>query len=83
MEEDNTAAVETLEARLVSTPILTLPWKTGGYMLDTDACDQEVGCVLLKQHSDGNTRSVGYWSRTMSPPERSYFANSLECLDVV
>ena len=41
-------AFEELKRRLTSTPILALPRSTGAYVLDTDAGDYQMGCVLTK-----------------------------------
>lgn len=81
--DDETAAFEISKARLVLPPISFLPRTTGEYTIDTNAGDEQVGYVLLQKHWDRKLRPVGYWFRTLSPPEQYYFTTERECLSVV
>ena len=37
----------------------------------------------MKQHQDGKRYPIGFWSGTLSLPERNYSVGEKECLDVV
>lgn len=43
------------------------------YILDTDACDYKVGCVLLQQKTSEDKLLVGYWNKSVIPSEKHYF----------
>lgn len=75
--------METLQNRLTQPPTLALPCRNGKYTVKTDACDRQVGCVLLQEHSYGTTRLVGYWSRSLNKAEKAYDTTHRECLAVV
>ena len=77
-------AFETLKDKLVNPPILTLPKANRPLILDTDACDHQLGSVLLQQQENLQTwLSLGFWSRTLSSPEKNYDTKNKECLAVV
>lgn len=76
-------AFESLKQLLISPPVLALPRADGHYTLDTDACDVQVGCVLIQDQRDGPPRSIGYWSRKLTKPEQNYSTTEKECLAVV
>ena len=63
---EETKAIETLKARLISPPIV-LP-KTGRpYMIDTDASAYQLGATLLQQQKEDRPNDwvpIGYWSKT-------------------
>ena len=67
-EEKN--AYEILKKCLISPPILKLPKKGLPYSIDTDACNYQVGVVLLQTYPDGTRHPLGYWSRTLNPAEK-------------
>lgn len=57
--------------KLRSPPILTLPKNSGQYTLPTDACDRQIGCVLLQieqRYNEAHRPLVTnfYWSREES-----------------
>ena len=80
-EEKN--AFEILKKCLISPPILKLPKKGLPYSIDTDACNYQVGVVLLQTYPDGTRHPLGYWSRTLNPAEKNYTTTEKECLAVV
>ena len=51
---------EELKRRLTSLQILALPKQKGYYKLDTDACDHQVGCTLLRKQEDTGYVPIGY-----------------------
>lgn len=52
------------------------------YVLDTDASNEGVGAVL-SQLQDGEERVIGYYSKTLTPPERNYCVTRRELLALV
>ena len=83
LNAEETKAFEDLKGLLIAPPVLALPKAEGKYTVDTDACDLQVGCVLLQEQEDGTNRPVGYWSRTLTKPEKAYTVTERECLAVV
>ncbi|RVW65054.1 Transposon Ty3-I Gag-Pol polyprotein [Vitis vinifera] len=63
--DDCECSFQELKNRLVSTPILTIPLGSGGFVVYSDASHQGLGCVLM-QHG----RVVAYTSRQLKPYER-------------
>ena len=72
-----------LKRLLMNPPILGLPRLGYKYTLDTDACDNQVGCNLLQNQPNGDRLPIGYWSRALTPAEKNYSTTERECLAVV
>ena len=84
LTEEEMKAFETLKAALISPQVLALPRAGFKYTLDTDACDVQIGCILLQDQPDSKTpKPVGFWSRTLTPAEKGYDTTNKECLAVV
>ena len=83
LNKEETEAYERLRDSMISPPVLALPTAGKPYVLDTDACDYQVGCVLLQEQDDGTNRPVGYWSRSLSKAEKNYSTTEKECLAIV
>jgi len=81
--QDQRDVFEELKRRLTSTPILALPRSAGAYVLDTDASDYQVGCVLTQKQPDKTYKPVGYWSRPITGGEKNYSTTEKACLAVV
>lgn len=62
----------TPQGKLISPPILALHYTGGHYSLDTDACEVQVGCILLQGQSDKTKKPIGYWSRSHTEAEIAY-----------
>ena len=75
-------AFETLKTKLTSEPILALPKDEGMYILDTDASDFALGCVL-SQVQDDTERVIAFGSRTLSRSELKYETTRKELLAIV
>ena len=60
-----------LKEALVSAPVLAMPIDGGGYVLDTDACNYSMGCVLQQWQND-ELKVIGYASRAFSDAELRY-----------
>ncbi|GKB23850.1 putative nucleotidyltransferase, ribonuclease H, partial [Tanacetum coccineum] len=76
--EEREKSFEELKRRLVSSPVLTLPSRTGGYQIYSDVSKKGLGCVLM-QH--GNV--IAYASRQLKPYEVNYPTHDLELAVVV
>ncbi|GJR40523.1 retrotransposon protein, putative, ty3-gypsy subclass [Tanacetum coccineum] len=73
-----TESFEELKRRLVSSPVLTLPSRTGGYQIYSDASKKGLGCVLM-QHG----KVIAYASRQLKPYKVNYPTHDLELAVVV
>lgn len=51
-------AVNTLKRNLTSTLVLALPRAMGQFMIDTDACDYQMDCMLLKRQDEDSLRLI-------------------------
>ena len=58
------AAFQYLKEVLTVAPVLEFPEIDGDFIVDTDASDVGMGCVL-SQLQDGKERVIAYYSRTM------------------
>lgn len=81
VEEKKT--VERLENVLTNPPVLALPWATGRYPVDTDVCNEQNSCNLLKEEPNGPEKSIGHWSGTLNYKARELITTHHECLAVV
>ncbi|KAL6315073.1 hypothetical protein AAG906_030926 [Vitis piasezkii] len=70
---DCECSFQELKNRLVTTPILTIPIGSGGFVVYSDASRQGLGCVLM-QHG----KVVAYAYRQLTPYERNYLTYDLE-----
>lgn len=62
-------ALDVLKEKFISPPGLTLPKIKEQFTLFTDACDRQVGCVLLQKQKDSKDRLVGCLSGTLTEHE--------------
>lgn len=67
--------LETLKARLVESSLPPLTSSKGDYSVDADACDKQIGHVLLQKQPDGTNRPVGYRSRLLIRPSAHRIPN--------
>ncbi|MEE4246960.1 MAG: pol polyprotein, partial [Kangiellaceae bacterium] len=84
--EECAAAFASLKCALLSPPVLALPdmsENAGEFVLDTDASDVAIGCVLSQVQKDAGERVVAYGSRALTPAERNYCVTRKELLAVV
>lgn len=64
-------------------PVFHLPRPIASYILYTDACDRQVGFILLQQQSDKLDKLVVYWSKSLKDAEHAYHTKHKACLAVV
>ncbi|KAD2805457.1 hypothetical protein E3N88_38834 [Mikania micrantha] len=76
--DEREKSYEELKRRLVSAPILTLPSRSAGYQIYSDASKKGHGCVLI-QHG----KVIAYASRQLKPYEVNYPTHDLELAAVV
>lgn len=67
---------------LVKSPILTCPDFTKEFVLQTDASQVGLGCVLTQNFGD-EERVISYASRALTPQESKYSVTELECAAVL
>lgn len=72
--------VHTLQHRLLSTPILSLPIPGGWFKLDTNARDKQVWYVLSKEQPKGPGKPVGYWTRLQRNAKQSFHTAHRSCI---
>jgi hypothetical protein len=58
---------------------MAYPEDEGEYILDTDACDVSIGCVL-SQIQDGREKVISYASRALNKAEKNYCVTDKELL---
>lgn len=67
-----------LKNKLVSTPVLTLPSRFGGFVIYGNAPKNGLGCVLMQ-----NEKVIAYTSWQLKPYEKNYPTHDLELAVVV
>lgn len=65
LSDDELTAFEALMTTLVNPPVLNVPRRDRKFTVYTDACDKQVGCVLLQEKPDSTKTRIGYWSRSL------------------
>ena len=80
--DDCQLAFEELKLALTSPPVLALPNDKDMYILDTDAANLSIGCVL-SQVQDGQERVIAYAGRMLSKNEVNYCVTRKELLAIV
>ena len=79
--DEHQNAFDRLKSLLTSPPILSLPRKDGTYIMDVDASDVAIGCVL-NQLQDGKERVISYASASLTATQREYCTTRRELLAV-
>ena len=75
-------AFDTLRDLLTRAPILRLPDFSKPFIIQTDASDTGIGCILLQEYDDGRF-PVACASKKLLPRERNYSVIERECLAIV
>ncbi|PIK45978.1 Retrovirus-related Pol polyprotein from transposon [Apostichopus japonicus] len=71
-----------LKKRLTTAPVLGYPTRNDPSILDTDRSNHGVGAIL-SQKQNGEEKVIGYYSRTLTKPERRYCVTRRELLAIV
>lgn len=74
-------AFDQLKNELTGPEVMAYPSDDGEYILDCDACDVSIGCVL-SQVQNQKERVIAYGSRTLNKAERNYCVTDKELLAV-
>ena len=80
--EECQKSFDSLKLALTTAPILGYPSSDGQFILDCDASNEGVGAVLSQVQGD-QEKVIGYFSKTLSRPERHYCVTRKELLAVV
>lgn len=75
-------AFQTLKQHLTTAPVLSLPDFSQSFIIQTDASDAGLRCVL-SQIKDGNKHPIAFSSHTLNKAEKNYSTTEKEALAVV
>ena len=75
-------AFEALKMKIATAPILAHPDNTRPFIIETDASDFAIGCILKQRGLGGEMRTVAFYSRQMTPPETNYEIYDKELLAI-
>lgn len=64
--------MKVLQKNLSSLSVHALQHDIENYTVDTDACNVQVGCVLLRQKEDGINRPIENCVRSLNEAKRAY-----------
>ena len=75
-KEEQSKAFKLLKQALISPPVPSHPKPGVSFSVDTDACNDQVGCALLQVSESGRRHPIGFRSRSLSaavfvPPLRT------------
>ena len=75
-------AFKSLKAHIANPPVLHLPDFNKEFVLQTDACNEGIGAILLQEDS-GVKHPIAFISKKLLPRERNYSTIEKECLAIV
>lgn len=63
-----------MEGNSINPPILAFLKKDAPLTIETDACDEQIFCVLLQpqKYDEKDLQRIGYWSRTLNDAGKNY-----------
>ncbi|XP_055840052.1 uncharacterized protein LOC129907729 [Episyrphus balteatus] len=76
-------AFEKLKRALTSAPLLVNPDFTKEFIIQCDASNTGIGCVLSQLDESGNERPIFYHSQKLNAAQRNYNVTERECLAAV
>ena len=74
---------DTLKRKVTKEPVLLHPVLTEPFELKVDASGLAIGAVLMQKGDDDKRHLVGFYSTTLTPPERNYDIYDLELLAII
>lgn len=83
LSHEETAASETLKVKHIEPPGSALLNSRGCCTVDSDACQEQIGCVLLQKQPDEADRPIKYYIWWSSDAEKAYSTTHCEYLAVV
>jgi hypothetical protein len=82
--EAEKSAFESIQTRVISTPILVFPDETRPFRVEADSSDFAIGAVLSQQSpEDDKWHPVAYYSKSLNAVERNYEIHDKEMLAVM
>lgn len=82
-EERQQKAMEEIQEKLTTAPVLAHPNYTKPFIVHTDASTFGLGVVLSQKDSESKEHPIVFLSRTLSPAEKNYTSTELECLAII
>ena len=76
-------AFDTLKRKVTEEPVLLHPILMKLFELKVDASGFTIGAVLMQKGDDDRRHPVGFYSTTLTPPERNYDIYDLELLAII
>ena len=76
------AAFAQLKSLFVSDLVLIHPDPTKAFVIETDASNFALGCILSQLHIDGRLRPCAFYSRSLNDHERNYDIHDKELLAI-
>ena len=80
LSEDALKAFKALKQACMMAPVLAFADCTKPFLLETDACKEGLGAVLLQKQTDWQYYLVAYGSRAIMPHKKNYHSTKLEFL---
>ena len=80
LTEEAMRAFEELKQACMMAPILVFADYTKPFLLETDACKDELGAVLLQSQADRQYHLIAYGSKALTPHKKNYHSTKLEFL---
>lgn len=77
------ASIEDLKGALLNPPMHALPNPSLMFVVDVDACADQLGAAWLRESAAGELHPARFYSRSLLPAEQSYCMKELECLGLV
>lgn len=81
--ERGLGALDTLHEKLISAQVWRWPYTAARGQLDTDACVDQVRCVLQQKNPDKTRTAVECWIRSLTSAERVDGSTKRQCLVIV
>lgn len=82
LNKNRIEALETLQNRLLSLTMPSLPTPNGRYTLDTNTYDRQVWYVIMQEQPERQAKPVEYWSQSRHMAEHTYDTTRREFLAV-
>lgn len=74
--------MQLLKEALIVPAVLALPYRSRRVALGTNACNVQIGCVLLQHQPDRIVGPDGKWSESLTDAELKYGETHQECLAI-
>jgi len=75
-------AFEALRDALISAPVLAVADPNKSYIVDTDANDDNMSCVIMQEDTDGQLHPIAFASKRFTSAQRNYDTTEREALAI-